>query len=224
MSTKPILFNTEMVKAILDGRKTQTRRIVKGAEKYENIIDLSDDATMITVGKDGEEHPKDVDGLWATFEWDGCPEFPMVKSKYAVGDVLWVRETFSQLRNPGTESTRFVYRATDDYPFGEKYIVKFRWRPLIHMPREAARIFLCVTGVRVERLLDISQSDALSEGIGGLQTRYQCAGFEQRAKFTFGKLWDATARKLDLPKYGWNANPWVWVYEFARCEKPEGWK
>ena len=126
---KPILFNTEMVKAILDGRKTVTRRVVKGAKPDWVLDHIGDHEAMTKVRADGEEYPVDVPGLWATFEQDGLPEYPMVKAPCQPGDILWVRETWyyeSHMEDmtdgepdlpSGGYSHRYIYKAdSPDYP------------------------------------------------------------------------------------------------------------
>lgn len=197
---KPILFNTEMVRAFLDGRKTQTRRLVKPQPigfTGRNFI-FADD-----------ECPK---------KWEQCDDF-ISTALYHTGDILWVRETWSKLKYPDG-SGRYVYKASDEYPFGEDgYIVKFRWRPSIHMPKEAARLFLRVTDVRVERLWDIQPTDICAEGV--------CVGANDSADAaykSFTELWDNTIKHAGRDRYGWDANPWVWVYTFKRCGKEgESW-
>lgn len=159
MKVRPILFNTDMVQAILAGRKTVTRRVAKNTP----------------------------------------PCRP--------GDILYVRETWSEIKNTDGSHKKYAYKATDTYPFGEKYIVKFLWHPSIHMPKVAARIWLRVTNVRIERLQDIDDDGVVAEGL--------------QIGAPFEELWDSTIKKADLDIYGWDANPWVWVIEFERCEKPE---
>lgn len=185
MAEKPILFNTEMVRAILDGRKTQTRRLVKNIPLQEPYFEVVD----------GTPYACDGDG-----EWHPAVEFSPIQK----GDVLYVRETWAKV--PGVPP--YIYKAT--FGAGEK-----KWRPSIHMPKEAARLFLRVTWVRCERLQDMIPEDCANDG-----------GFEPEAIKAvgiaplFGTLWDSTLRKDVLAKYGWAANPWVWVIEFERCEKP----
>ena len=212
MKYKPILFNTEMVKAILDERKTQTRRIIKpqpSAPRWNNIGWLGWD--------DGH----------------GCRMKPPCEQ----GDVLWVRETWGKLTEcdvfPPYEphEERFIYRADR----GDPDHFQAKWHPSIHMPKDAARIFLHVKNVRVEQLHDISVLDAINEGCCGTACDHACAnpelgctdcyntGWLERPETEFALLWDNTVNKADLPTYGWDANPWVWVIEFERCEKPEGW-
>ena len=184
MAIKPILFNTEMVKAILESRKTQTRRILKA--RHGGELEIHDDPG----------------GTARLCERCGSRCRGLVPP-YEVGDVLWVRETFDDvaLGHP------WYYKADGDLRpecwKGE------RWMPSIHMPKEAARIFLKVKGVRVERLRDMNDSDLANEG------------FSDWVRFL--SLWNSTIKPADCDKYDWNANPWVWVIEFERCEKPEGW-
>ena len=230
---KPILFNGEMVRAILDGRKTVTRRVVnqKLLDKYCDY-DQYCDAVM----------PRNSDiSCTRSFE----KEFFMNRANFEVGDILYVRETFyyeehmheltegePDLPN-GLYSHRFIYRASDpDYPVNVG-VGKGKWTPSLHMPKEAARIFLKVTGVRVERLNDITPEQADKEGVGDLfMTEIACSDIDDGynipldceygvAKEQFAYLWDSTIKKADLDQYGWDANPWVWVIEFEQCEKPE---
>ena len=193
MSVKPILFNTEMVKAILDGRKTCTRRVLKHPfEVHPN--------GFIT-------KPHGNDRL--------CPYTP----PYQPGDILYVRETWSEIRNADGSHKKYVYKASDQYPFGESgYIIKFKWKPSIHMPKEAARIWLKVTDVRVERLQDITEDGTIKEGCI-YDTEYNL-GKSARIRGHFADVWDSTIKRSDLSTYGWGANPYVWVIEFERCEKP----
>ena len=190
---KPILFYTEMVRAILDGSKTQTRRLVKNIPLHEPYFEVVD----------GTPYACDGDG-----EWHQAVEFSPIQE----GDVLYVRETWQRLSDFG--QVRYEYRADhwDDDLVDGMYIT---WRPSIHMPKEAARLFLRVTGVRCERLQDMTPEDCANDG-----------GFEPYAVKTvgvaplFGELWNRTIDKDSMFRYGWNANPWVWVIEFERCEKP----
>ncbi len=178
---KPIIFSTPMVKAILEGRKTQTRRVIKVDDAPENWkISIAGTSIVRT-------EPYDV-------------KLP----RYAAGDILWVREIWSR-----DESGEYVYRTnygtTEDDSFPPSM---FRWRPSIHMPREAARIFLRVTNVRVERVQDITAHDAIREGM------------ESEMPFDtvdeFKELWDNLNAKRG---YGWKTNPWVLVIEFEKFNK-----
>lgn len=223
MSIKPILFNTEMVRAELDGRKTSTRRVVKGAKAQWCFLGLDDNATITKVRANGKEYPIEVEGLWATFDGqDSYPDYPMIKSPYEPGDILWVRETWycenhMYQNNEGDALYRYVYRASSpEYPVNVG-VGEHGWKPSIHMPREAARLWLRVENVRVERLQEISADQCYSEGV-------EKEAGEVGAEFTrgiFSGIWDSTIKKADLPLYGWAANPWVWVFEFERCEKPQ---
>lgn len=218
MAIKPILFNTEMVRAILDGRKDATRRIVKGF--------IPDDAvwgyTAFT--------PKGYISCRGTFA-DGYGE-KFFKLPCEPGDILYVRETWQCWRAHRYEATadirfraggddvrlQFANGNTDsidrlDYDtFVHKWFSHNReWKPSLFMPKVAARIWLKVTDVRVERLQDMTDDDAEAEG---------CFDYTSTA-LGFFDVWDSTIKKSDLDRYGWNANPWVWVIKFERCEKPE---
>lgn len=180
----PILFNTDMVRAILDGRKRVTRRALKQPfEVHPN--------GFITKPKRNERL---------------CPYEP----PYQQGDILYVRETWSEWDGG------YVYKAWQSpFPQAGAYPTT-TWRPSIHMPREAARIWLKVTNVRVERLQDITEEQAQAEGCNSGLLTGPCT-----ARGQFENLWNSTLKKSDLARYGWGANPWVWVIEFERCEKPE---
>lgn len=208
MKPKPILFNTDMVRALLGGHKTVTRRVVKGQFPEWNFVELEENPYMAKVDKNGEEYPSQVNGLWATFS-DGLQGFPMVKTPYRPGDILYVRETFFKYAG------EYVYRASVAQPD----LWDNMWHPSIHMPREAARIFLRVTGVRVERLQDITHDEIAKEGI----LTKEPLGSPQRVNpyFAFKNVWNSTIKPADRDVYRWDANPWVWVIAFERCEKPE---
>lgn len=222
MSVKPILFNTEMVRAILDGRKSCTRRIVKGFIPNNAVWGY----TAFT--------PKGRISCRGTFA-DGYGE-KFFKPPYQPGDILYIRETWERFEcwncdgdergNCPKEPKKsvldktcgcYMYRATDEISGDAK------WHPSIHMPKEAARIWLEVTNVRVERLRDITGLSVQKEGIEVEPN--ECAGkfdFVSELFLLFQRLWDSTIKKSDLDCYGWDANPWVWVIEFERCERPEG--
>lgn len=198
MAEKPILFNTKMVRAILDGRKRQTRRIIKGLPLYEPYFEEDEGRGFLMDSEAGQFYALE------TF------------SKIQPGDVLWIRETWQRLSDFG--EWRYEYRADyeDDDPLrlDGMYIT---WRPSIHMPREAARIFLTVKDVRAERLQSITMDEIRAEGLMSAAVH---AGDEEIAFKEWELLWNSTVRNGDLMRYGWNANPWVWVIEFERCEKP----
>ena len=194
MSERPILMNTDMVRAILEGRKTVTRRVMKpqpvldghfwrlgGAGWGDNISSF---------------HPVPCHSLYN-------------RAPYHPGDILWVRETWTRL--PETPGGHFRPRGVYYYKAGEDLRPeKYRgngWHPSIHMPREAARIFLRVADVRVERLQDCGNMQAKDEG---------CTCSSQ-----FARLWDSTIKPADRATFGWDANPWVWVISFERISKDE---
>lgn len=211
MTEHPILFTGEMVRAILDGRKTMTRRVVKlagidfrgcGGDKG---TDWNDPSSWGFEDEDGNEwalaaHPL-VDHVIP------CPHG-------VPGDTLWVRESFSAwfqcihwynykgIRDDLAASNVF-YRATHHYPDDDQ-----KWVPSIFMPRWASRITLEITGVRVERVQEISEADAIAEGM----TMIGPAALTNRT--SFARLWDTINAKRG---YGWDVNPWVWVVEFRRC-------
>lgn len=206
---KPILFNTEMVRAILDGKKTQTRRVVK-PQPPEEFFEGPYWYEPGVANKDGELEPgKPIYGISATDgEWG-------IKCPYHPGQILWVRETWGKDEN-GEYVYRTNYGTTEDDSFPPSM---FKWKPSIHMPREAARIFLKVTNVRVERVQDITIKDIRSEGTTLSKIEEPEVSNEAYLWFEFQNLWNSTVKKSDLDTYGWNANPWVWVYEFERVSE-----
>ena len=200
MEIKPILFNTEMVKAILDGRKTCTRRIVKPqweecpACKYVHNEYIYD---------------KMAENVYCAR--CGYPLEPERRAPYHPGDIMYVRETWMDYAG------RTMYRADcDKYRLESLNLAGFSWKPSIHMPKEAARIWLKVTDVRVERLQEISGEDLTKEGIDLFRSNYVRVAFDE-----FKNIWNSTIKKSDLDRCGWDANPWIWVIEFERCEKPQ---
>ena len=215
----PILFNTEMVRAILDGRKTCTRRSVKPQpdEKHTYSLGIITDST----------EKKDVGCFgFGIDEYGGSIQYE--KPPYQPGDILYVRETVWQKtghyldvdgETKAVWCNEFKYVATDEKPeTGWNY----SWvkRPSIHMPKEAARIWLKVTDVRVERLQDITNKGAEREGARpDYPFDYDVDKWPNLEHFK--KIWNSTIKKSDRDRYGWNANPWVWVIEFEQCEKPE---
>lgn len=253
---KPILFNQDMVKAILDGRKTVTRRVVKLPKHIR----------------------KQEDGLYTLFAEGDCYEnkhfeeiVDYIEPPYEVGDILYVRETWQNVYETeydknvdrycvdirkhisnfddipkiniglSTEwscslmqprNKYYVYKASDINYTSEKY--ELRWRPSIHMPKEAARIFLKVTDVRAERLQEIDSIQAQMEGVTSTSfwepKELDNKPFEEKwwddnhfwnnyPQIVFSRLWNSTVKKEGVDKYGWEANPWVWVIAFERCEK-----
>lgn len=222
MSIKPILFNTEMVRAILEGRKTQTRRIIKGldrlniyrAEPSEDAYESLDEWDFFYGG------PLEGGGMYDAIQ--------SVKAPGAIGDILWVRKTWRPIEASSAGWCRIEYKAggTEDF---KKVIADLHyqepWHPSIHMPKEAARIFLRVKDVWVERLQDIKNYECVDEGAVKKPniTKRGDLVLHNRYKEEFARLWDTTIKPADRERYGWNANPWVWVISFERIEKPEGW-
>lgn len=212
MCVKPILFNTKMVRAILDGRKSCTRRIVKPQQ----LVGLLPDKCKNGVP---EEFLKEKKLMFKPY--CNMTDIELIntayKAPYQRGDILYVRETWCK----GLE--RYIYRA--DYSDTEKFYrdgkeIEMKWHPSLHMPKDAARIFLRVTNVRVERLQDITVEDALAEGMDKY-IRLNGELDENSIITSFIGIWNSTIKKSDLDRYGWTANPWVWVIEFERCDKPE---
>lgn len=197
---KPILFNTDMVLAILDGRKTVTRRAVKprfrvGEQSWQVIT---------------EKHSGKYVRIEYLDEWEDVTRY--MKEPFLPGDILYVRETFCRFDSDHiVDGNKYAYYA-DATPESERIRKEYgyKWRPSIHMPKEAARLFLRVTDVRVERLKDIDDYGVLAEGLG--------------VGDPFDELWDSTIKKANLPFYGWGANPWVWVIEFKRISKEEAYE
>lgn len=206
MKIKPILFNTETVRAILYGRKTCTRRVIKPQpdEKHTYPLGFVTDST----------EKKEVGCFgFATNEYGGSIQYVKPPYRYAPGDILYVRETWKK-----APSGYYYY---EDWQRNDIADVT-KWKPSIHMPKEAARIWLKVTDVRVERLQDITEDGIRKEGIE--VNPNECAGkfdFISELFLLFQKLWDSTIQKSGIDRYGWDANPYVWVIEFEQCEKPE---
>lgn len=212
---KPILFSTPMVQAILEGRKTQTRRIVK--KKYSNTdLEFRTDkygTALVEINK-YEPPIKMPDGKTRR----KLRFFEYSKPKYQVGDILWVRETWFSTRFDCLDllktgiTNHLRYKADNNYD-PKKDCVGRKWKPSIHMPREAARIFLEVVSVRAERLQDISDDDAYEEGV--FPPEYWDGDNDAYIK-TFRMVWEELYGKIS-----WIKNPFVWVYEFKRIEKPK---
>lgn len=192
---KPILFNTQMVQAILDGRKTTTRRVIKDVDN--NYTYLGSDKQKSNV-----LFSRNTTGLSLK-----------IKIPYKAGDTLYVRETWKQYEKRVGRGNQchlekfYGYKTDESNPKNPSEFYDGNWKPSIHMPKVAARIFLKVIGVRVERLQDITEQGIKAEGI--------TEEWPPRAMDKFRKLWDSTTKE-----YRWETNPWVWVIEFERCDKP----
>ena len=208
MATKPILFNTTMVRAILDGRKSCTRRIVKPQQ----LVGILPDKCKNGVPEEFLKQKKlmfrpycdmtDVELINTAY-----------KAPYQPGDILYVRETWKQAPNG--------YYYYEDWQRNDIADIT-KWKPSIHMPKDAVRIWLKVTDVRVERLQEITGLSIQKEGIEVEPN--ECASefdFISELFLLFQGLWDSTIKKSDLDRYGWDTNPYVWVIEFERCEKPK---
>lgn len=218
---KPILFNTAMVQAILDSRKTTTRRIIK----------VNTDLDFIGCSSTGGDFDTAAFGKGCYEKILDAKIIERVKAPYMPGDILYVRETWG-ISNPMGDFARnnmtaeYIYKA--GYAKGERISITREdeknlgvWKPSIHMPKVAARIFLKVTSVRVERLHDITEDGIRAEGIT-CDKEYEefKNAAESNCEVKFATLWDSTVNKKDIDNYGWNANPYVWVIEFERCDKP----
>jgi len=235
---KPILFNTESVKAILDGRKSVTRRVMKPQPPEEVKIPYQ-------INQCGRFD------LWCSLGQRAWFEF---RIPYQIGETLYVREPFREIYGTiyiwenGTyipfddfdgyqykaDNSRCITKVTNSFcgPFDDRLedIGHGKWLPSSHMPKEAARLFLRVTDVRVERLQGITPEQLRAEGVEIFLLPSECKrmfnrfgavrDFEQKKK-EFAGLWDSAIKKADLPLYGWDANPWVWVIEFNRISKDE---
>lgn len=194
---RPILFNTEMVKEILGDRKTKTRRLVKEDKRGQWVA--------VNNARNHEYGASVPCYLHREVSVDDKSRNIMYP-KYDVGDILWVRETWSKDEN-GEYVYCTNYGTTEDDSFPPSM---FKWRPSIHMPREAARIFLKVTDVRVERLQEITEEGAIKEGVKAYGPN-NCSGTS--ARIAFAQLWDSIYKN-------WSENPWVWVIEFNKEERP----
>lgn len=258
---KPILFNTDMVMAVQGNKKTATRRVVKSKNvdlSTCSFVEMSMAPSETRIDRNGIEYPHDLKGLYATFEETYGEYYPLVKAPYQVGDILYVRETWKRFCGMlyGWENGTYIplddfegyqYKADEqcictkginplcDGFEDQKNNIRFedKWHPSIHLPKEATRIFLRVTNVRVERLQDIITGDYKTpininrEGLISPCSRCthpngECKDFitqnSCRLVDRFIKLWDSTVDKSVRDKYGWAANPFVWVITFERLE------
>lgn len=242
----PILFNTEMVRAILDERKTATRRICKDGNDF-TVPDMSfydaDKRTYAVHSYANKEHtdklslaericpicPSDilyVRETWRVGAWDIRNQ--MIAFDYkdgTCGELVHIhdRKLFERMVDQSREDARKARCEYNGVDFvWEKGKSPCRWHPSIHMPREAARIWLKVTDVRVERLQAMTLDDFLSEGVTIRPEAFNDPDNAYlQARDAFVKIWDSTIKKEEIYLYGWDGNPWVWAIEFERCKKPE---
>lgn len=220
---KPMIFNTEMARAILDGRKTVTRRAIKPQPHcYGPYISYPRHEANLEIDEDAGWLRCCVCGNYPEYSREGTDVCHFWKPPYRPGDILYVRETWCYMPCAECESGCSRWTLGIDNP--GCYIYKAdgkqdpyeRWRPSIHMPKDAARLFLRVTDVRVERLQSMRAQDSLKEGVP-LSLDGIMSGRPTLEPFV--RIWDSTITPKDRALYGWDANPWVWVIEFERIEK-----
>lgn len=196
---KPILFNGEMVRAILDGRKTETRRVIK--------VNFREGEMGYKIVRNA--HTGEFCYLEVCDEWES--EMRRIGSPYLPGSYMYVRETWAK------QQGLYWHKAglkLDDAGRAYGCTPPEKWRPSIHMPKEASRIFLKVTDVRAERLNNMDYMNAIYEGI---EPQLEEDGYPAyNPMIDFIDLWDSTIKPKDRDKYGWEANPWVWVIQFER--------
>ncbi|MBB6716248.1 hypothetical protein [Clostridium gasigenes] len=234
---KPILFNTAMVQAIMEGKKVVTRRVIKN--KYSNadikFFENKYGKRLVHMQNDAPE-PVKLENGWTRHFLIAMEE---INKPYQIGDILYVRETWCDTSKDLKEDSeleigdcKYIFKVDD---LGEKHpIVDIdikRWRPSIHMPKEAARIFLRVTSIRAERLQEIQDSDCLKEGIreyskdGNVikyavnEEQFHWFDMPRNPLEAFKILWNTTVKKDAYKEYGFESNPWVWVIEFGKIDK-----
>jgi len=239
MKMKPILFSTPMIFALLEGRKTMTRRVIDHMGNGMHYGNLLCDWGL-------SEKPYIKDGLlyWELQTAVDDSRMFKIKPKYQSGDLLYVQETwkvdsaadhllnmaidFKALQSGHSQAEVLCNFTPDRYKKFRKYYQKNGWQSPYFMPCEAARLFLRVKNVRVERVQDITEGDALKEGVTGVPCShagcgvYGCedcmnSGWIEPPQVEFMDLWDRLNKSRG---YGWEVNPWVWVYEFERVDKP----
>lgn len=207
MKEKPILFNTEMVQAILKGNKFMTRQLIKPKD----LIGLGCDKCPNNMPS---EYIANKDLLFLPYSKMDDSELisSLYKSKYNVGDILYVRETwneYSYTDKKGNTKTGYFYKASLEMKETLPEYVQFnwgKWKPSLFMPKDAARIKLKITNVCAERLQDITENHIVHEGVP----------YTEHLLNDWIRLWNSTIKKEDMDCYGWDANPWVYVYRFVR--------
>ncbi len=232
---RSIIFTSDMVRAILDSRKTVVRKVIKPQPKMKLCYTAMGSSN---VGK--WTYPSPTAHKYWGDEWrlaDDITSEDRAKTwnpPCHTDDILYVREIWARHGNPKAgRPMHYDYKADRDDPrlWDNGFIAE--WESPVRMPKEAARLFLKVTNVSVERLHDAPLESVLQEGIAT-----QCASCAKRCQapdlsvgkakldrlpcaVEFRNLWDSKVRKAVLKEYGWSADPYVWVIEFERCEKPE---
>lgn len=212
---KPILFNTEMVQAIEEDRKTQTRRPIKSKTGYFQVCWRQGDPDNKWI-YEADENEMMLDS--------------MVNSPYKVGDILYVRETWADTWTPdGIKGYAYKAKGTPNkFPYwGNESLSKHEvWRPSIHMPKEAARIFLEVTDIRVERVQDITTDTAMTEGVKAFTKDFKLFKYSVSDAFQWSDAAKSSVgcfENLWNSMYGnWDDNPWVWVIKFKLKEIKKG--
>lgn len=225
MKERPILFSGPMVRAILEGRKKQTRRVVtRGNSTADGRGATADFWPKLNFASAWVDNGFASQG-WSYLhvpnahrDYDGAAH--RVRSRIEPGDRLWVRETWAEFPAPGDT----IYRASFDSHIDRRVAESLTWRPSIHLPRTRSRITLAVTSVRVERLQEITGEDARDEGVTvprcGCEvcsrTSVMCPADASAHAMEFASLWQSINGKR--PGCSWDANPWVWVVGFERVE------
>ena len=211
---KPIIFNNQMVRAILDGKKTETRRVIKPQPCMQLFYSYAG------FGAGHWCYPSESGWKYWGEQFKRPDDFPKEEAgnlwnpPFRADGILYVRETFSPMYKDKTsdEIVGYMYKeqTLEEYdamhPDGNEYYWPGKWKPSIHMPKEAARIWMKINKVRVERLQEITEHSIEKEGL---------TSFDE-----FQKLWNSTVFRKELERYGWAANPWVWVVSFERVPTP----
>lgn len=200
---EPIRFTPEMVSAILDGHKSVTRQVIRGIDEPDEIVQWNSE--------------KDTFDFYFNDPKTGKRLVVHEEPLYFPGDTLWVKEMWDRYVDGKTGNVEYIYKThcqTTKKILDELPDIQINWRSSANMPRDAARIFLRVTDVHPERLQEISDQDTLNEGISP-----KLPPVARREDFE--TIWNATLKPSERNRFGWNANPWVWVIRFVRVEKPK---
>jgi hypothetical protein len=187
MSEKPVIFSPPMVRVILDGKKTMAQRVIKEPVR-------ADKNGFISIKGFGINPKRDTGTAFRGI------------APYNIGDVLWARERFAE-----TLDGEYLYLTDPVFDGCGKGDFGWDWKPSIHMPRKAARVFLEVSGIRVERFREITAADKTAEGFSDCRRVYPCAGCNECVVPCFMKFWDSLNAKCG---YRWDVNSWVFVISF----------